>query len=428
VATRAAGAISRTKLLVSEPLRIRGTELPDNVLLMAKVTTLAFIATGQFRLLSWHFLPFLRFFDRLGSPAAFHWTLVTAFLAAAAALFYNKHVRVCCFVLGGVILISLLSSRAYFENNRTYCACLLILAGLCNRGQSPWPIRSQVVLVYFGAALNKLLQPDWRSGQFFAYWFGEIHNPHIWARVTAFIPAMPLAQFVCWATIVTELVLVAGFLVPRWYAWSIWLGVAYHTTLLLLMNSTFGMFYYAMLASYLAFVDWPTLPLEVRFDEAKVPWSKARRLLERLRAAGIFAWKPRDSSQKLEAGSRGLLVMDRGKSYWGLAAVKRVLLFTPLTYFSYVILLGRQPHFFQYHRWLAAGVLALFTPYLSALVRVRYWRVRNSQAGVHFRHAHVAQAPSPVTLQPTEPEAPPPEPGDIGPAEDTEVVLHEPPS
>jgi hypothetical protein len=376
LATPETSVISRVKLLVSEPLRISETELPDNVLLMAKVIALAFIATGQVRLLSWHFLPFLRVFDDLGTPAVFHWTLVTVFLAAAAALFYNQHVRICCFVLGGVILISLLSSRAYFENNRTYCACLLILAGLCNRGQSPWPIRLQVVLVYFGAALNKLMEPDWRSGQFFAYWFGGIHHPDLWARVTAFIPAMPLAQFVCWATIITELILVAGFLAPRWYSWSIWLGAAYHTTLLLLMNSTFGMFYYAMLASYLAFVDWPTLPLEVRYDQAKAPW---RRVLERLDTSGIIAWTPLTADEALERGSHDLLVVDRGKSYRGFVALKRVLLFTPLTYFCYVILLGRQPHFFQYHRWAAAGVLALFTPFLAPLFGVGYRWIRNSR-------------------------------------------------
>jgi hypothetical protein len=376
LATPETSVISRVKLLVSEPLRISETELPDNVLLMAKVIALAFIATGQVRLLSWHFLPFLRVFDDLGTPAVFHWTLVTVFLAAAAALFYNQHVRICCFVLGGVILISLLSSRAYFENNRTYCACLLILAGLCNRGQSPWPIRLQVVLVYFGAALNKLMEPDWRSGQFFAYWFGGIHHPDLWARVTAFIPAMPLAQFVCWATIITELILVAGFLAPRWYSWSIWLGAAYHTTLLLLMNSTFGMFYYAMLASYLAFVDWPTLPLEVRYDQAKAPW---RRVLERLDTSGIIAWTPLTADEALERGSHDLLVVDRGKSYRGFVALKRVLLFTPLTYFCYVVLLGRQPHFFQYHRWAAAGVLALFTPFLAPLFGVGYRWIRNSR-------------------------------------------------
>src|SRR6516162_134979 len=93
--------ISRLRTLLTNPLRVTGTELPANVLLMAKIVTLAFIATGQFRLLSWHFLPFLTVFDRLGSPAIFHWTLVTIFLGAAAMLFYNMRVRICCLVLGG---------------------------------------------------------------------------------------------------------------------------------------------------------------------------------------------------------------------------------------------------------------------------------------------------------------------------------------
>src|SRR6516165_5116807 len=75
-ATSASLSFSRAKGLFSEPFRISGTELPENVLLLVKIITLAFIATGQFRLLSRHFLPFIPVFDRLGSPAVFHWTLV----------------------------------------------------------------------------------------------------------------------------------------------------------------------------------------------------------------------------------------------------------------------------------------------------------------------------------------------------------------
>ena len=363
----------------SEPLRIGETELPENVLLLAKIVALAFITTGQIRLLSWHFLPFLPLFDHLGSPAVFHWVLVTIFLGAATALAYNKHVRICCLVLGGVILISLLSSRVYFENNRTYCACLLILAGLSSRGQSPWPIRLQVVIVYFGAALNKVLQQDWRSGQFFAYWYGQIHCPQMWAHITALIPAMPLARLVCWAAIITEFVLVVGFLVPRWYTWSIWLGAAYHTTLLLVMNSTFGMFYYAMLASYLAFVEWPRAPLQVRYDEDHGPWGRSLTRLQRLDTGRVFNWIAFDSNQKENGVLQPhphppgrLLVLDDGKSYSGFAALKRILLFTPFVYFSYVILLGRQAHLLQYDRWLAGAALAVFTPFLTPVGQAAY--------------------------------------------------------
>jgi hypothetical protein len=374
---------SRWMAFITEPLRVTGTELPGNVLLMAKVVTLAFLATGQFRLLSWHFLPFLTFFDRLSSPAVFHWTLVTIFLGAASLLFFNRYVRVCCLVLGGVILISLLSSRTYFENNRTYCACLLILAGLCAKSQKPWPLRCQVVLVYFGAALNKLLEPDWRSGQFFAYWFGQIHHPNMWTQVSAMIPAMPLAQFVCWVTIITEFVLVAGFLVPRWYSWSIWLGAVYHTALLVVMNSTFGMFYYAMLASYLAFVEWPERLPEVRYDSNYRMCNSAGRLFSWFDTAGLFTWTKEGSTHEDNLVSKPrscLLLVDNGNTYSGFDAFKKMLLWNPLAYFGYVILLGRQPRLFQYHRWFAAAVLIAFSPVLASLGRAVYrWGVHRQQ-------------------------------------------------
>ena len=364
---------SKARALLTEPFRIAGTELPDNALLLAKIITLAFITTGQFRLLSRHFLPFVSIFDRLGSPALFHWTLIAVFLLAATALFYNQHVRLCCLVLGGDIFISLLSSRTYFENNRTFCACVLILAGLCARGHKPWPIRYQVVLVYFGAALNKLLQQDWRSGQFFSFWFGQIHHPYLWSKITAFIPGAPLAQFLCWTTIITEFVLVIGFLVPKWYAWSIWLGVTYHTALLVVMNTTFGMFYYAMLASYLAFVDWPQRPFDVLYDDDGTGRSLLR-FLQFIDVNRLFTWKRLHVPLSASCPKKrmNLVLLSCGEAYSGFAAVKRILLLSPVAYFGYVALLSRQPQFLQYHRWLAAAVLIPSLPFLESSIENTY--------------------------------------------------------
>ena len=143
------------------------------------------------------------------------------------------------------------------------------------------------------------------------------------------------------------------------------------------MNSTFGMFYYALLPSYLAFVDWPKAPLQVRYDEDHGLWGRSLKLLRQLDTAGTFNWVPFDSGEKEEAipqlyPRKRLLLLDHGKSYSGFEALKRILLFTPFLYFFYVDLLGRQPHFFQYHRWLAAAVLAVFTPFLSPAGEAAY--------------------------------------------------------
>ena len=81
------------------PFSIRGTAMQPSVLLMAKLITLAFIVSGQIRLLSHHFVPFIGFFRHLGSPSVFHTALELIFLLAAASLFLNRYVRAACVVL-----------------------------------------------------------------------------------------------------------------------------------------------------------------------------------------------------------------------------------------------------------------------------------------------------------------------------------------
>jgi hypothetical protein len=131
--------------------------------------------------------------------------------------------------------------------------------------------------------------------------------------------------------------------------------------------------------------------LQVQYDEEHTLWGRSLRLLQRLDTDGTFNWVPFGFRQKengvLQPHPHGrLLLLDDGKSYSGFAALKRILLFTPFVYFSYTILLGRQPHFFQYHRWLAAAVLAAFTPFLTPVGEAAYnWilsRRRSSSAGV----------------------------------------------
>jgi predicted DCC family thiol-disulfide oxidoreductase YuxK len=367
-----------------EPFRVGGTELPDNILLLVKVTTLAMIFTGQVKQFSYHFLPFLRFFDRMGPPAVYHWTLVAVFMVAATALFFNRSVRVCCLVLGFTVLISLLSSRTYFQNGRTFCACIFLLAAMCQRGEKPWPIRLQVILVYFGAALNKLLEPDWRSGQFFAFWFGQIHQPGLWAHMTTFFPAMPLAKFMCWAAISTELVLFVGFLIPRFYGWTIWLGVAYHTALLVLMNSTFGVFYFAMPMAYVAFVDWPEPPVLVLYDGDCGFCEATRRWFSRLDLEGRFSWIPFQSTAEHHGVSEQqlqekvhLFIGDRVAS--GFKAFKLMLLYNPLVYYVFVVIMAREPHSFRYARWLGLVALLLFTPFLEPVGEFIYNKIARNR-------------------------------------------------
>src|SRR5262245_36430362 len=95
------------------PLRCSGTALPPQLLLMAKLIAIALLLTNHVRLLPDPFLPFVPGLDRLVEPWLFQKTLQTVFILSAAALLLNRQVRTMCLLLGGSILIGVVSSRAY---------------------------------------------------------------------------------------------------------------------------------------------------------------------------------------------------------------------------------------------------------------------------------------------------------------------------
>jgi hypothetical protein len=312
------------------PLSIRGAAMQPNILLMAKLVALAFIVSGQLGLLSRHFVPFVGFgfFRHVGSPSAFHYTLEAIFLIAAAALFLNQYVRVASITLGLVVIVGIVSSMFYYENNREYCALILVLAGLENPRGEPWLLRWQIVLLYFAAGLNKILLADWRDGHFFNAWLEYLHHS-AWVKVSEVIPGRVLGALLSWAAIVTEFGLATAFALRRHIPVVIWIGIAYHTTLVLVMNRTFGMFWVAAPASYLAYVTWPTRQLQVRVGALDNIWSRLGRAVQRIDVDRTFRFEP---------GGQGGLELVRGSVvHRGWSAMLWILLLTPLTYFIIVV-------------------------------------------------------------------------------------------
>ena len=252
------------------PLCSTRTVLPPNLLLMAKILALCFILSGQIAALPDHFLPFLPVLDKAGSPADFQRLLQATFLLGSVFLVFNIGVRTCCLVLGGVILLGILSSRPYFENNRTFTGCLLLLAGLYVPGQKPSLIRLQIILLYFGAGCNKLLDADWRSGQFFENMEAHLgHHREFYVKLSSWLPGMWLSRLMSWTVIIVEFVIAGGLSLRRLLGPIVWVGIAYHTALLVLTGYTFGMFYYATLSSFLAFLELPATSPETKLTEIR---------------------------------------------------------------------------------------------------------------------------------------------------------------
>ncbi len=314
-----------TRLQSLNPFAVRGTSLSPNVLLAAKLVTLVFLIQGLWRLTA-PYLPFIGFLDNLGSPQAFQHTLQAVWLLAAAGLFLNRFVQPSCGVLGGTILVAILSSSAYFTNNLTFTALLLILIGLSDRATVSTFIRAQLVVLYFWAGLNKLLDENWRSGAFFETWNSMQAYGGVYRTLASHLPSMLLSTVLSWVVIATELSLAVAFAIRRLVLAGILLLVVYHSSLLFLTGSTFTMFWYALLAACLALVEWPVHRPSVHYP-ADGPLGRLTHLLRKLDLGQAFAWNREEGSKlRIVIGERVLSGRD---------ALARVLLYHPTLYFIF---------------------------------------------------------------------------------------------
>src|SRR5215813_3489452 len=283
------------------PLRCSGTALPPPVLLMAKLIALALLLTNHYRILPDPFLPFVPGVDQIPG-LAFQRTLQAVFLISAVTLLLNRWVRTSCLLLGGSILLAVLSSRAYYGNNKTFCALMLILAGLHVRDTEPYLLRWQVAIVYLGAGLNKLLDLDWHSGQFFHHWASSrLEQPlYLWAN--QFLPPLVLGQFMGWLTIGLELTTSLLLFIPRTQLYGVCGSILLQSGFLLFTGDTFTMFFYGMQAAMLSFVRWPAKGFEVIYDGDCGFCDWCRRQFDRVDFDGTFGWWPFQSGRGKQYG------------------------------------------------------------------------------------------------------------------------------
>ena len=328
------------------PLRVTGTSLPPAVLLAVKVMALAFLLHNQLQALPAPFLSFVPGLDSLPAGGILPMVLQAACLGAGLCILFNLWPRLSSLVLGTAILIAILSSRTYLENNRFFTGSFLFLAGLYSDRFGLSLLRAQVIVLYFGATLNKFLEPDWRNGQFFVA-FGQVSGYH---SVYAMIPDS-VFPIIGWSVILTEAAIFGGLLLPALRRPAVWLAVGYHTSLLMISGRTFGLFWFALLASFAVFLDWPVRSGEVVFNPASA-WRLATASLHRLDIDRIFQW----TSSPVAT----LTVLGKTTHRRGFAGLLTILLNSPWAYLAFVAVVAPLPeHFARLPALLVLAVLGL---------------------------------------------------------------------
>jgi hypothetical protein len=312
------------------PLRCTGTGMPTNLAIMVKVLAIAVLVTNHVRLLPDPWLSFIPAIDAL-PPVLFQKTIQVVFVLSALAIIFNRRIQWASLTIGATMLLAVVSSKAYYGNNKTFCALMFFLAGLYKPGGPPF-IRWQLALTYFGAGLNKLLDPDWQTGVFFEFWSAHKLHEQAYLALDALLPKLWLGRFMCWLTIVTELGVVPSLLIPRLYFWGALLNILFQCGLCLFVGNTFTLFFYGMNAASFAFVTWPSSQMTVSYKPGRD--AMLGRFLTWIDLDHRLAWTPLEESASV-TGAIPLKLVAEGKSYAGLNALRMIVLFNPVTYFVF---------------------------------------------------------------------------------------------
>jgi predicted DCC family thiol-disulfide oxidoreductase YuxK len=385
------------------PLTLSGTELPSAVLLLAKLATIVFLLHAL-KQLSTIYLPFIPALDYLPLPAGVvQHGMQLVLLAASVALLCNQRVRVAALVLGGGLFFELMASTLWFENNRTYLACLFVLVGLTGRGRdsTPWLLRAQVIILYFGAGLNKVLDPDWRSGQFFAYWVTHILQYRPLLLLNSWLPNGMLWVLLGWLTILGELGLAVAFMIPRLRPAAMVFGIIFHSALYIVADRSFGMFFFIAPISYLAFVTWPTSPARMLYDGDCGFCVRVRRFFERLDVDRLVRWVPGQavSESELPAGVTPAALSERvylvaGNTVaGGFAAFKLLLARLSITYMAGLVLLIASS---RARPWLLLALLVAISPLAAPLGERVYALVARNRHRLGSPACALPTSPAPV--------------------------------
>ncbi len=320
------------------PVRIGGTALPANLLLLAKLILLCLFLFSEWRHFKVPFLPFVPVFDSLRSFEAFPAVLCGAFFFGAFLVFFNRSVRAGCLMVGLAVLVAILAGRIEYRNHSVIASFLLILIGLHDKQHGLALLRLQVAVIYFGAGLNKILDPDWLNGQFFEFWTHERlkHAPYMLAA--SYFPPMLLSRLFSWVTIFLEFSIALGFLIPRFYTVGVWLGIFLHSSIMVFtiesanLQGLFAYFFPVAAASYLVFFKWPETATRIQYDPRHRLSQWLKRVSRWIDPDRAFHWQPFARSLNEDRSGPYLEFQWNGRTYADFKAVKVFLLLNPLTY------------------------------------------------------------------------------------------------
>lgn len=274
------------------------------------------------------FLPFIPFLDNFKKFPFFGEIVLIIFVISIACVILDIYSDVFISILGIGIIFLILSDRTRFSNNLSYTAFMMILCGISHKVKDSGVFRIQIALLYLGAGVNKLLDPDWLNGYYFENFALNIFHIPFYEDLADILPKLLLSKLFSIFTIILELSFGILFLCNIRIIETILIGYLFHGMMLIATKGLLSiLFFYLMGVSYLLSVNYPKEAIIVNYSESV---QSLIRVFQRMDLDKSFLWK-KQNQKKLN-----LIVSN--KVYTDMSAWIRLFVYHKYLHFSGLLL------------------------------------------------------------------------------------------
>ncbi len=236
---------------------------PNRLLFVARMLVLYLILiSGKKHILP----PFLPFFSFLDIFREFSWLFPLidwVYWISLAAILMGFKFQKFSFILSILIFFQILSSKGQYSTSFLYVGCMFFLIGLFQPGLE-WTFRLQIALLYLGAGLNKLIDVDWLSGQYFENFIINVYPNSLNLTLASWVGERLFAQLISYMVIVFELILGLWALSGKKQALLVFCIICFHLSVLIFTYGKLSFIYlYLMSITSLLVIPFSLEPNQV---------------------------------------------------------------------------------------------------------------------------------------------------------------------
>jgi len=243
------------------PFYVTGKAVVPELVLAVRLLAVYLLLTKEFPFSGnqggGRFYPVVGWLGHLGTDEQFNLGVKLLFLGGIGILLFSRFVRLGALGVGLAFVMGPLSCQTCISVAHLFTGCVFLCTALSNNVTGTGLIRFQLAVLYLGADLNKVSDPDWWSGASMETLLVTKHQIASYMHVASIFPPGILSQITGIGVIVLQMAIAILLLRRGTVIYAMLLALVLHLPMVLLMQMTFGPFLFALITAYGSLLAWP---------------------------------------------------------------------------------------------------------------------------------------------------------------------------